>query len=64
VLHNSYIRSKRSLVKCDGHTNITGANGAGKTSLLHLIPVFNGAKPNQMVSRSAGKSNFLDYYFT
>ncbi|ENV05478.1 hypothetical protein F967_02231 [Acinetobacter sp. CIP 102637] len=62
VLHNSYIRNKRSLVKCDGHTNITGANGAGKTSLLHLIPIFNGAKPNQMVSRSAGKSNFLDYY--
>lgn len=49
-------------VNCQGNTNNTGNNGAGKTSLLSLIPIFYGAEPNTVVSREAGKSSFVQYY--
>lgn len=62
ILHDSYIRSLRVKIKCHGHTNNTGANGAGKTSALLLIPIFNGARPEQIVDRSANKDSFLKYY--
>lgn len=62
-LYDSYL--KGSLTKLEvfgGHTNLTGQNGAGKTSALNLIPVFYGARPDRMMDRSANKLNFTDYY--
>ena len=62
-LYDSYL--KGSLTKFEiygGHTNLTGQNGAGKTSALNLIPVFYGARPDRLIDRSANKLNFTDYY--
>jgi len=62
-LYDSYL--KGSLTKLEifgGHTNLTGQNGAGKTSALNLIPVFYGARPDRLIDRSANKLNFTDYY--
>jgi hypothetical protein len=38
--------TERSLT---GHSNISGTNGAGKTSSLVLVPVFYGIDPQYMV---------------
>lgn len=61
-LHNSYIRNKRVKLQCDGHTNLIGGNGRGKTSMLNLLPVFAGISPERMVQKVGDKSSFLDFY--
>lgn len=61
-LHNSYIRNKRVKLQCDGHTNLIGGNGRGKTSMLNLLPVFAGISPERMVQKAGNKSSFLDFY--
>src|SRR5574344_793960 len=61
-LYNSFFKGKFTEVECTGNTNNTGSNGAGKTSLLSLIPVFYGAEPNNIVSREAGKLSFVNFY--
>lgn len=62
ILHDSYFRGKRTRINCNGHTNNTGDNGAGKTSALILIPIFYGQEPNKLISRAGNKSNFVEYY--
>ena len=62
VLSNSIYRSKIVQIEVNGHTNLSGGNGAGKTSSLNLVPVFYGTDPNRLVLRVAGKVSFLDYY--
>lgn len=64
ALHDSYVnfRGKTSVLPTDGHFNINGDNGTGKTTALSLIPVFYGAEPNQCVEQVAGKLNFVDLY--
>ncbi|MDT8878358.1 ATP-binding protein [Halomonas saccharevitans] len=62
ILHHSIFHGKRSRIDCDGHTNVQGTNGAGKTSALKLIPVFYGQDPGAMVERAANKVSFADYY--
>ena len=44
------------------HTQVNGANGSGKTSLLRLIPVFYGMDPGRAVTRSSVKRSFTSYY--
>lgn len=61
-LHNSYIRNKRVKLRCDGHTNLIGGNGRGKTSMLNLLPIFAGISPESMVQKAGNKSSFLDFY--
>lgn len=61
-LHNSYIRNKRVKLLCDGHTNLIGGNGRGKTSMLHLLPIFAGVSPESMVQKAGNKASFLDFY--
>lgn len=62
ILHDSYFRGKRTRINCNGHTNNTGDNGAGKTSALILIPIFYGQEPNKLITRAGNKSNFVEYY--
>lgn len=62
VLSNSIYRNKIVKIDVNGHTNLSGGNGAGKTSSLNLVPVFYGTDPNKLVIKVAGKSSFLDYY--
>lgn len=61
-LNNSFYEGMRVRIKCDSHTNLLGGNGAGKTSVLRLIPVFYGYEPNRLMVRAASKKNFTDYY--
>ena len=61
-LYNSFFKRRFVKVDCLGNTNNTGSNGAGKTSLLSLIPIFYGAEPNTVVSREANKLSFVQYY--
>lgn len=63
ILYDSFLTSKLFRVDISGgHTNITGINGAGKTSFLNLIPIFFGATPNGLMEKAANKKNFVDYY--
>ncbi|MBL4743410.1 MAG: ATP-binding protein [Cycloclasticus sp.] len=62
ILHHSIFKGLRVSLACDGHTNNTGTNGAGKTSSLQLIPVFYGGEPDRLINRAAGKLSFIDYY--
>ncbi len=62
ILHHSIFKGRRVNLSCDGHTNNTGTNGAGKTSSLQLIPVFYGGEPDRLINRAAGKLSFIDYY--
>ena len=62
ILNNSFYNGLRVRLSCNGHTNLQGTNGAGKTSMLRLIPIFYGYEPNRLVDKFAGKSSFVDYY--
>jgi hypothetical protein len=61
-LHHSFFGAVLTELECESHTNVTGDNAAGKTTLLSLIPVFYGLEPNKVVSRAAEKSDFLGHY--
>ncbi|RYG93704.1 MAG: ATP-binding protein [Alphaproteobacteria bacterium] len=41
---------------------LTGRNGAGKTSMLQLLPLFYGESPNRIVTAEAGRQSFIGYY--
>lgn len=62
ILHNSYFTGKTVAIPCDGHTNNSGGNGAGKSSALNLIPIFYGEEPEKVNDKAAGKSSFIDFY--
>jgi len=62
VLHNSYFKGKTVAIPCNGHTNNSGGNGAGKSSALNLIPIFYGEAPETVNDRAGGKLSFLDFY--
>ncbi|WP_341582816.1 ATP-binding protein [Marinobacter metalliresistant] len=42
-------------MQCRERTHAGGTNGAGKTSILHLIPAFYGEEPDRIVSRAGGR---------
>lgn len=63
ILINSYQRQKMfSEFDFDSPTQLTGDNGAGKTSLLRLIPFFYGATGTQIVRKSNVNKSFAEWY--
>ena len=64
ILHNSFdqVKGRTIRIDCRERTHIGGANGAGKTSTLSLIPAFFGEEPERIVSRNSGRLSFVDYY--
>ena len=62
ALYGSFFRGLQISLKCPGNTNLSGDNGAGKSSMLNLIPLFYGEEPERLVERAAGKASFLDFY--
>ncbi len=60
---NSYQKKKMfSEYDFDSPTQLTGDNGAGKTSLLRLIPFFYGATGTQIVRKSNVNKSFAEWY--
>ena len=51
ILIDSHKPGTLQEVRLDGPTNLNGVNGAGKTSLLRLIPLFFGESPNRLVPK-------------
>lgn len=63
ILIDSYMPGVVTEIKIDGHTNITGRNGFGKTSFLRLLPIFYGDNPSNHIKRDEGKNfGFAKYY--
>lgn len=64
ILVDSYMESVVCAAHVDGHLNVQGVNGAGKTSLLRVLPVFYGEKPAVMLRADSGSDtkSFADYY--
>lgn len=62
ILIDAYRKGALTELKLDGHTSLTGANGAGKTSLLRLIPLFYGESPNKLVQGGGVNQSFVQYY--
>jgi len=56
---DSYSLGGEVILKVDGGAILTGENGAGKTSLIRLIPVFFGELPRRI---SVGTQSFADFY--
>lgn len=62
ILIDSFWPGKTVLLNLDGHINLSGTNGAGKTTFLRLIQLFWGERPSNIVSSTSSKKGFLDYY--
>lgn len=64
VLHHSFknFAGRTVRIECRDRTHVGGTNGAGKTSLLQLIPAFYGEEPERIVNRAGGRDSFVDFY--
>ncbi len=62
ILIDSFWAGKTVLLDLDGHINLSGTNGAGKTTFLRLIQLFWGERPSNIISSTSSKKGFLDYY--
>jgi len=61
-LNNSIFTGLLTQICCEGHTVNFGNNGAGKTTILNLIPIFYGLKPNRLITQRGNKLSFVDFY--
>ena len=65
ILINSYIQTPENKIfefNLSTHTQINGDNGAGKTSLLRLLPFFYGLEPGKITATGNNKKSFSGYY--
>ena len=61
TVHNSYYEQKTVEIRTSGHTNLSGTNAAGKTTMLQLVPLFYGCPPRLLNPKSGDKVPFLDF---
>ncbi|NRA54793.1 MAG: ATP-binding protein [Gammaproteobacteria bacterium] len=62
IIIDSFWRGKVNELNFSGHTQLEGTNGAGKTSLMRMLPLFYGMRPSDIVSKVDQSKNFADYY--
>lgn len=61
TLHNSYYSNLTVSIKTDGHTNCSGTNAAGKTTMLRVLALFYGCKPSRFDARATDKKPFQEH---
>jgi len=62
IIIDSFWKGQVNELDLTGHTQLEGTNGAGKTSLMRLLPLFYGMRPSDIVSKVDQARNFADYY--
>ena len=62
IIIDSFWKGQVNELDISGHTQLEGTNGAGKTSLMRLVPLFYGMRPSEIVSKVDQASNFADFY--
>ena len=62
IMIDSFWKKQVNELDLTGHTQLEGTNGAGKTSLMRLLPLFYGMRPSDIVSKVDQAKNFADYY--
>ncbi|AGH81331.1 SMC domain-containing protein [Psychromonas sp. CNPT3] len=62
IIIDSFWKGQVNELCLTGHTQLEGTNGAGKTSLMRLLPLFYGMRPSDIVSKVDQARNFADYY--
>ncbi|WP_354625787.1 ATP-binding protein [Psychromonas sp. MME2] len=62
IIIDSFWPGQVNQLELSGHTQLEGTNGAGKTSLMRLLPLFYGMRPSDIVSKLDQARNFADYY--
>ncbi|WP_425263057.1 ATP-binding protein [Vibrio owensii] len=63
ILINSYIKGLIAELDVERNIMLTGDNGAGKTSMLRLIPAFYGLKTSAIAKKTNERDlSFLDFY--
>ena len=62
IIIDSFWKGQVNELDLSGHTQLEGTNGAGKTSLMRLLPLFYGMRPSDIVSKIDQAKNFADYY--
>ena len=62
IIIDSFWKGQVNELDLSGHTQLEGTNGAGKTSLMRLLPLFYGMRPSEIVSKVDQAKNFADYY--
>ena len=62
IIIDSFWKGQVNELDLNGHTQLEGTNGAGKTSLMRLLPLFYGMRPSDIVSKVDQARNFTDYY--
>lgn len=62
IIIDSFWQGQVNELDLTGHTQLEGTNGAGKTSLMRLLPLFYGMRPSDIVSKVDQSKNFADFY--
>ncbi|MCK5818415.1 MAG: ATP-binding protein [Psychromonas sp.] len=62
IIIDSFWKGQVNELDLSGHTQFEGTNGAGKTSLMRLLPLFYGMRPSEIVSKVDQALNFVDFY--
>ena len=62
MLIDCHIRGRVTELKVDNHTNISGTNAAGKTTLQRLLPLFWGERPSNIQRRNKVKDPIPLFY--
>ncbi|MCP4325227.1 MAG: ATP-binding protein, partial [Alteromonadales bacterium] len=62
IIIDSFWQGQVNELDLTGHSQLEGTNGAGKTSLMRLLPLFYGMRPSDIVSKVDQAKNFADFY--
>ena len=62
IMIDCHIEGRVAELKVDNHTNISGTNAAGKTTLQRLLPLFWGELPSNIQRKSKVKATVPEFY--